>query len=181
MKKIPFLFLIFLLVLILIAAGCREDKGKTFEYQTYTSSKHGFSFEYPQSWHLEDNPEFNSIFLGNKQEEPPMGGVSLGARIEIFISENAEDLELEQWIEWHKPQSGQEQEVLETKQITVGNKQAIRETVTVPQGPVTQGNPVTVYFSTDGNVIQMNYTGREPNYSQNIEIFQHLLNSFKFE
>ncbi|MFW6149836.1 MAG: hypothetical protein ACOC6D_08255, partial [Atribacterota bacterium] len=146
-----------------------------------TSSKHEFNFEYPRDWYLEDNPEFNSIFLSSKQEEPPMGGVSLGARIEIFVSENDQDLKLEDWVEWHKSQSGQEKEVLETKQITVGDKQAIKETVAAPEGVVTQGNPATVYCATNGEIIQMNYTGREPDYSENIEVFQHLLNSFNFK
>ena len=179
MKKITFFIPLFLLVLVLIGAGCGENGISS--YSIYTSEEHQFSFEYPSSWYLEDNPEFSTIFLSNKEEEPPMGGVSLGARIEIFISENTQELSLQEWIEWHKSQSGSEKEALETKQITVGNQQAIRETVAVPEGAIAQGDPVTVYFSIDGDMVQMNYTGREPDYSENIEVFQHLLNSFKFE
>ena len=179
MKKIIFIAVLILLSLI-VAIYLNEDK-KVSEYTVYTNSEYGFNFEYPKSWYLEDNPEFGTIFLSSKEEEAPMSGVTSGVRIETFIIENAENLGLEEWIEWNKFQGGPEEELLESKEITVGDKEAIQETVAVTPGPVEQGNPTAVYLSDNGNIIQMNYTGREPDYSQEIEIFQHLLGSFKFE
>jgi len=179
MKKITFFIPLFLLILILVGAGCGEDGISS--YSIYTSDEHKFSFEYPSSWYLEDNPEFGTIFLSNKEEEPPSGGVSLGVRIEIFVIENPENRELEQWINWHKSQPGLEEEILETKQVELSGKKAIQEITAAPKGLVAQGNPITVYSSTNENIVQINYTGREPDFSEQKQVFEHVLTSFKFE
>ena len=96
----------------------------------YTNTKYGFSFEYPEKWYLEDNPEFGNVFLGSKEEEAPMGGVSLGARIEIFIMENTENLGLKEWISWMHSEGGTEltgeSAVVDRKEITVGGAKAIK-------------------------------------------------------
>lgn len=168
-KAIIFIAALMLLSLVLIGASC----GKT----VYTNTEYGFSFEYPKAWYIEDNSEFGNIFLSSKEEEPPMGGVSLGARIEIFIMENTENLGLEEWISWMHSEGGieltGESAVVDRKEITVGGVKAIQEEYVTPS--------ITVYLAKDDYIIQMNYTGREPDYTENLKNLEHLLGSFKFK
>ncbi len=183
MKNLKFILPI-LFIIVLVGAGCQiRPNNNGSDYTIYSNLKYDFSFEYPQNWQLKDNAEFDTVFLSSKKEQAPMGEVSKGARIEIFIIENNKYLQLEKWIEWNKSQRRSEQEVLESKEITISNKKAIQETFSAPTGPVEQGWPVTAYFSDSDNshIIQINYTGREPDYSKEIEIFQHILETFEFK
>lgn len=163
-----------------------EDKWKINEIicapfpVTYSNNKYDFSFEYPENWFLEDSPEFGTIFLSNKNEEAPMGGVSLGVRVEIFIIKNNDNLGLEEWVEWNKSQGGPEEELIRSKEINLGDKKAIKEVIAAQPGPVEQGNPIIVYMTDGNSVIQINYTGREPDYSQELLNFENLLESFSF-
>jgi len=156
----------------------------------YINTEYGFSLECPADWYKVDNPEFGSVFFSSKEEEPPMGGVSLGARIEIFVIENSESLGLEEWIERNKTQGGPVEEVLKRERITVGGQKAIKEVNTsiivgaLPEG-VEIGNPTTVYMAKDNYIVQINYTGRdiglEAGYWGHLHEFQCLLDSFKFQ
>ena len=143
---------------------------------TYTNTKYGFSFEYPEKWYLEDNPEFGNVFLSSKEEEAPMGGVSLGVRIEIFIIENTENLGLEEWISWIHSEGGTEltgeSAVVDRKEITVGGVKAMQEEYVTPS--------ITVYLAKDNYIIQINYTGRDPDYYTEMRSFNNLLDSFEF-
>lgn len=181
-KAIIFIAVLMLLGLILIGGSCGGDK-KSSDYTIYTNTEYGFSFEYPKAWYIEDSSEFGNIFLSSKEEEAPMGGVSLGARIEIFIMENTENFNLDQWIRWMKGYEEGELygKMLETEEITVGGERAIKEKGVAPSGPVEQGPPITVYLAKDNYIIQMSYTGREPDYTENLKNLEHLLDSFKFE
>lgn len=175
MKKITLVItILFLFSLTLFGASCGEKRPS--EYMVYTNTEYGFSFEYPEKWYLVDNPEFGTIFLSSKEEEPPMGGVSLGARIEIFIIENTENLSLEEWISWMQSEGGieltGESAVVDGKEITVGGVRAIKET------GVAQS---TVYLAKNDYIIQINYTGRDPDYYTEEGKLVHLLESFKFE
>lgn len=198
MKKV-----IILVVIILVVAGAavgiylwkkgQEDGGGAIPpgpkpkpkagFEIYANTKHGFSLEYPEDWYLVDNPEFNSVFFSSKEEEAPMGGVSLGARIEMFMIENSEGLSLEKWIEQSCSQEPEE-EIMKEEEITVGGKKAVKVVVTPREGPVEAGPPITVYVAKNNYIIQINYTGRETgletDYFGNIENFEHFLGSFSF-
>ena len=79
---------------------------------------------------------------------------------------------------------GLPKEVLKKEEITVGGKKAIKEIATslvvgaLPAG-IEEGNPISVYLIKDNYIIQINYTGREPDYSGNLANVEHLLDSFK--
>lgn len=186
MKKI-IIILIIIVIIIGIGLGIfwlQKDKKPLSDFTVYSNADYGFSLEYPTNWYKVDNPEFSSVFFSSKEEEPPMGGVSLGARIEIFVMENSENLGLEEWIEESKAQEGPEEELMKKEEITVGGRKAIKEVIIPRQGPIEEGSPITVYLAKDDYIIQINYTGRdtglETDYWGHLQEFQHLLDSFKF-
>ncbi len=197
MKKI-----IILIIIILIAIGVgfgiyqwkkgQEENGGEVPpeskpkagFEIYENTKYGFSLEYPEDWYLVDMPEFGTVFFSSKEEEPPMGGVSLGVRIEMFMIENSENLSLEKWIEQGRSQ-GPEEEIMSEEEITVGGKKAVKVVVIPRPGPVEAGPPITVYLANDNYIIWINYTGRETglktDYFGNIENLEYFLTSFKFD
>jgi len=196
MKKITTLIIIILIIAAGVAVGIYQWKENQSEnekaisspkppsYKIYSNSKYGFSLEYPYDWYVIDKPGFDTVFFSSKEERPPMGGVSLGARIELNIVQNQEGLGLKEWIEKNRLQ-GLEGKVVKEEEITVADREALKITLAPRIGLVKEGPPIIVYLVADDYIIQINYTGRDAGltsgYFGNLENFEHLLNTFKFD
>ncbi len=191
---------ILIIVILVIAVGAtvgiyqwRESRSENKEiissfnfssYRVYFNSKYGFSLEYPKDWYVVDKPEFNTVFFSSKEEKLPMGGVPLGARIELNIIQNPEGLEPKECIEKNYLQN-LKQEIIKEEKITIGGRKAIKVTVAPRTGPVKEGPPVIVCLAMNDYIIQINYTGRDTGlksgYFGNLKNLEHFLSSFKFD
>lgn len=193
MKKIVTFLII---VLIIIGAGFGiyqwqkgEKGGKDEKYSegseetafaTYSNSKYGFSLEYPADWYFTGGPESETIEFRNLKEESGEGGLPLGANIGIYISENYENFSLDEWIDLMMTE-GPGLTLRDRGEITVGKERAIKLEFMPILIDSDEGLPISVYLAKNNYIIQINYIGREPDYSGNLVNFEHLLNSFKFE
>lgn len=148
-------------------------------FLNYSNTRYGFSLEYPPKWFRFGEPESDIVHFSTVNKDPPMGGPPLGARVEIMVLENIKGLSLEEWLNWMNSE-GPEKEIENEEEITVGGKKAIKEVVASLPGPVEAGSTINVYLAKGQYIIQINYLGREPDYSENLENFDHLLESFVF-
>lgn len=180
-KIILFITILLLTSLVLVGAGCFEkpEPEPEVSFLTYSNTKHGFSLEYPENWHKTGGPDSDMIAFSSKKEEINGGGPPLGTRIELVVLENYENLVLEDWIEEMRSQ-GDWGDLIKREEITVGGRMAIKEKYAAPTGLVEQGPPILVFLLKDNYIIRFKYLGREPDYSEDLEVFEHLLESFKF-
>ncbi|MBU0649012.1 hypothetical protein KJ969_02840 [Patescibacteria group bacterium] len=150
------------------------------DYKVYANDLYGFNLEYPANWYLLGEADSTAIFFSSKDEEPPMGGVSLGARIEMFVLANDEGLTLDEWIEWSASE-GPEKNIMQTEEITIAGVDAVKETHDPVPGPVEAGPAISVYFPLNSKIIRINYTGREPEYFNQLSNLNHLLETIQFQ
>jgi len=185
MKKI-FIFLPVALALGIVGTGLffwyKSRTQPPSPYEIFVNEKHGFSFEYPSDWFMEEiSPEAVRLTTTNKPSGD--GGVPLGAKVEVFALENYNHFGLEKWISWMKSENdlANGQAAPKTEEIKLAGKKAIKEITKGATGLIEQGDPITVYslIGSGDYILQINYVGREPDYSEALSGFNHILDSFK--
>ena len=157
-----------------------SNKWRGNEYQEYKNDQYGFWLEYPKSWYaLGDDPESSVIRFSDTAEESGDGGTPLGAVMDVIVSENYVGIPLQEWIS-QSLSRGPEQEIASEDEFAEGNVLFSRKVFVPISGPVQAGPIITAYASLNGgaNIIQINYMGREPNYTAGMKHFDRLLRSF---
>ena len=146
----------------------------------YINTKHGYGFQYSSDWNLMGDSQSDVIMFYNTETPPGDGGVPVGIKVDVMVLENYENLSLEVWLE-QLSQGGFEQEVLMKEDTTVDGIKAIRKTVSSTFIELNEGDPISVYFMKDNNIIVINYLGREPDYSAQMGNFKLILDTFNFD
>ena len=156
-----------------------ENKNKESEssFNFYSSKKYGFSLEYPENWFKTADFE-QMLALSSKQENMGGGGVPAGVRIELVVLKNYDNLCLEDFAEKIRIQ-GNFGQLEKLNEIEVGKTKAIKEKYLPLEGLVETGPPILVYLKKDDYIIRFKYMGREPDYTENLEVFERVLKSFK--
>jgi len=182
MKKLFILGIIISLIII----GCwfifiYNQGGDVDIYQEYENTEYGFKLEYPKSWRFSGLTADSSIIsFKDTRGKSGEGGFPLGAKIEIIVLENYDNLALEDWIDQSLAYS-QEQEILSEETVRGKNVQFLVKTFKPMPGPVESvGPPISAYalINDKKHIVQINYLGREPNYTAGMKHFKHLLLSF---
>ncbi len=154
-----------------------EEKDK---YAMYQNDLYGFSFEYPQSWYLlQGGPDSSVIIISDIKEESGDGGVPLGAVIDFYVSENYDNLSVEDWIAQqyeYVPPIG----ILDEYVFTGNSGEFLVKVQEALPSPVDAGSPRVAYKSIKNGefILQIGYFGRNPNYTQGFGYFEHALNTF---
>ncbi len=187
MKKTYLVGVIILLIIILfgiiLIVGQKQENGDSEnEYIIYQNTKYGFSLEYPRAWHsFGAEPDSSIIRFSDTFEDSGDGGVPMGAVIDIYILENYENLSLEDWIE-QSLEYGPEREILREDIFSGNYANFIQKTFAPFPGPIEAGSVITAYTSLAGDdyIVQINYLGREPNYTASLKYFERLLKTANF-
>lgn len=175
-------FLLLGLGFTLLGFKCNQTPSsvpETNSFLSYTNKKHRFNLEYPLDWFLSGDADADIVHLTSVSENLALGGPPSGARLEIIILDNPEGFSLRDWVRWIKTE-GSGQGLTEDKEIIVAGQKAIQQTGQSPPGPVGQGRPISIYLAKGNQIVQINYLGREPAYSENQTNFEAILRSFQF-
>ncbi|MCD4705579.1 hypothetical protein K8R61_00675 [bacterium] len=146
----------------------------------YTNTKYGYRFQYSPEWNIMGDSQADILMLYNTENPPRDGGAPAGIKTEIMILENYDKLNLEDWVE-QLSKRGPKQEVLQQENTTVSGIKAVRKTVSPTFVDLNEGDPISVYFMKENNVIVINYLGREPDYSAQLNNFELILKTFNFK
>ena len=113
-KKIIFGILITIVLLVIWYVVSLDWRGN--DAKTFYNTKHSFSFEYPPHWYVTGDEMADIIQLSTVEQESGDGGLPLGMRVEIIVSENPDKINLEDWVD---SMSGEEaEEIIDREAIT---------------------------------------------------------------
>ncbi|MCK5044329.1 hypothetical protein KAR26_01190 [Candidatus Parcubacteria bacterium] len=172
-KKV--LFSIFIIIVLCVCWYVMTLDWRGNDAKTFYNAKHSFSFEYPPHWYVTGDEMADIIQLSTVEQESGDGGLPLGMRVEIIVSENSDKIDLEDWVD-----AMSREEVINRETITIGGMSALKE-VSWPLFD-DEGPPIIVYIAKDASyIVQINYLGRNPDYIENMSYFEQLLDSFKIE
>jgi hypothetical protein len=150
---------------------------KTKDWQSYENKLYKYKAKFPKNWFsAPENKEDSWIayFTNYQRKELEQAtGTPPGARVEILVQGNPRNLSLSDWIAEGHLFSG---EPKSSEELTVSGLSAVREEVDF-EGMMT----TTVYFFRGNDVVTLSYTGKEPDYNDNKEIFDLMIKSFEIE
>jgi len=183
--------------------GGEDDLSKKIPAEiSYYNDKYKYSLKFPEEWFVG--------FLGNSKEEANViwfvsdekdleqgdGGPPLGAKVEV-IAQDLEELRLidprfpeinsaKGWLDWER--SGWSKfsrepvdiRKYEERTVTLAGKEAIR--TTYKESTFEETGPGIAMTLFDSDIIyQINYLGRKPFYTENLDSFEKIIHSFAID
>jgi len=182
--------------------GNDDLSNQTSDQITYSNSKYLYSLKFPQAWFIN--------FLGDTKETADLitlvshktdltggdGGPPKGAKVQIFIQDIKELQAVDQdfpqinsvddWINWERTyQAGFDTEALGEpldESITVTSQNAFKSSYLAPLYPKDMAKEikVTLLNPPKTHIFQIQYLAQEPEFSNQLENFDLIINSFYF-
>jgi len=177
-------------------------KDAPVNFKTYNNLKYAYSLSYPNSWFVgflgtsEDQAEVIWFGPSELDQQETMGGEPAGVKFEIIAFDlpemraEAPDLpqiaNIREWVDWQRSEWDQIQkdrigEYTDTDIIVNGVaaiKTNFEPTATNPD--LAEMVEVQVMDEVSERVYLLKYYGREPTYSENLEVLDDIVGSFTF-
>lgn len=154
----------------------KEVEEKTKDWQTYTNTQYKYTLKYPQGWYSAPTNTENSWVVYFSTYNPKDVAENVipppGVKVEVLVQGNPRNLSLKEWVEEGHLFAGQPKY---TKEIKVDGLPAIREEIDY------QGLMTNVYFFRGEDVVTISYSGKMPDYNDNMNLFDLIIKSFAIE
>lgn len=146
------------------------------DWQSYENKLYRYKVKFPKNWFSAPENKEDSWIVYFTNYDPKIveekAGALPGVKVEILVQGNPRNLSLSEWVKEGHLFSG---EPKSSEEIIVAGLPAIREEVDF------EGLTTTVYFFRGNDVVTLSYTGSEPDYSKNKEIFDLIVKSLEIE
>lgn len=147
------------------ASASPEVTNKTKEY---TSTKYGFSLQYPSNWYASTaDTQASSIIFASNQES--LEGTPTGYKASVDFQDN-DGKTLKAWVDAYKVSSG---ETAEPTQITVSNTPAYQQKL------AKNGAAIATYVPLTDKIMVITYTAPTDKFSAGEDFYNKIIESIK--